>query len=58
MRFSGRMNRESLAKAEEQLRQWMTKKYLVSERDAEFAGYDPPWTPSPLRRNEALIRLK
>jgi hypothetical protein len=58
MRFSGRMNRESLAKAEEQLRQWMTKKGLVGDRDAEFAGYDPPWTPGPLRRNEVLIRLK
>ena len=58
MRFSGRMNRESLAKAEEQLRQWMTKKDLVGDRDAEFAGYDPPWTPGPLRRNEVLIRLK
>ena len=23
----------------------------------EFAGYDPPWTPGPLRRNEILIRL-
>jgi hypothetical protein len=24
----------------------------------ETAGYDPPFTPGPLRRNEVLIRLK
>lgn len=58
IRFAGRMNRESVAKAEEQLRTWMNKKGLVGELDAELAGYDPPWTPGPFRRNEVLIRLK
>ena len=58
IRFSGRMNRESVAKAEEQLRAWMNEKELVGEPDAELAGYDPPWTPGPFRRNEVLIRLK
>ena len=58
IRFAGRMNRESVAKAEEQLRTWMNKKGLVGEPDAELAGYDPPWTPGPFRRNEVLIRLK
>ncbi|MFM7516668.1 MAG: heme-binding protein, partial [Pirellula sp.] len=24
----------------------------------ETAGYDPPFTPGPLRRNEVLIRIK
>ena len=58
IRFAGRMNRESVTKAEEQLRTWTNKKGLVGELDAEFAGYDPPWTPGPFRRNEVLIRLK
>ena len=31
---------------------------LIGHDDAEFAGYDPPWTPGPFRRNEVLIRLK
>ena len=57
-RFAGRMDNESVATAEEQLRQWMNEQGLVADGDAEFAGYDPPWTPGPLRRNEALIRLK
>lgn len=58
IRFAGRMNRESVTKAEEQLRRWISKKGLVGELDAELAGYDPPWTPGPFRRNEVLIRLK
>jgi SOUL heme-binding protein len=58
IRFAGRMNPESVAKAEEQLRTWMNKKGLVGELYAELAGYDPPWTPGPFRRNEVLIRLK
>lgn len=58
IRFAGRMDPESVAKVEEQLRMWMNKKGLVGEPDAELAGYDPPWTPGLFRRNEVLIRLK
>jgi hypothetical protein len=36
----------------------MNDRELVGDGDAEFAGYDPPWTSGPLRRNEILIRLK
>jgi hypothetical protein len=57
-RFAGQMNRESVTNAEEQLRTWMSKKGLVAESGAELAGYDPPWTPDPFRRNAVLIRLK
>ena len=58
IRYAGRMNSESVAKAEVELRKWMNKKGLVGDGAAEFAGYDPPWTPGPLRRNEVLIRLE
>lgn len=27
-------------------------------KTAEAAGYDPPFTPGPMRRNEILVRLK
>jgi hypothetical protein len=30
---------------------------LTADVDAETAGYDPPWTPGPFRRNEVLIRI-
>jgi hypothetical protein len=58
IRFAGRMNQESFADAEIELRDWMMDNDLAGDGDAEFAGYDPPWTPGPLRRNEVLIRLK
>ena len=58
VRFSGKTNSESFAKFEEELRKWMNERGLNDAADAEYAGYDPPWTPGPLRRNEILIRLE
>lgn len=58
IRFSGRLNRESAAEAERKLRKWLVENDRTPEGDAERAGYDPPWTPGPFRRNEILIRLK
>ena len=58
IRFDGRLNSDSFANADERLRTWMSTRGLVGEGNAESAGYDPPWTPGPLRRNEVLIRLQ
>jgi DNA gyrase inhibitor GyrI len=63
MRFSGQLNAKSAKESESKLRTWMAIKGLVADDSAEgsgveTAGYDPPFTPSPLRRNEVLIRLK
>jgi len=58
IRFSGRTDDEALEKAEQRVREWMKGKGLVGDDGAEAAGYDPPWTPGPLRRNEVIIRLK
>jgi hypothetical protein len=58
VRFAGRISTDSYTKAEKGLRDWMDKKGLLGEGRAELAGYDPPWTPGPFRRNEILIRLK
>ena len=58
VRFSGRLSTESAARAERELREWMQQQGLEGEPHATSAGYDPPWTPGPLRRNEVLIRLR
>ncbi len=58
IRFSGRMDQESKAKNAEKLRQWIETKGRSGSDAVEFAGYDPPWTPNPFRRNEILIRLQ
>tara|TARA_R110002073_G_scaffold324568_1_gene502606 strand:+ start:984 stop:1601 length:618 start_codon:yes stop_codon:yes gene_type:complete len=58
IRFSGIMNTKTASEAEAKLREWIEQKGLVAEDAFETAGYDPPFTPGPLRRNEVLIRLK
>jgi hypothetical protein len=58
VRFAGRLSKDSLDRNEKELRAWMDGKGLVGDGDPESAGYDPPWTPGPMRRNEILIRLK
>ena len=55
--FDGQMTSCSTRSAEHKLRSWMTSRGLRGEDAAEYAGYDPPWTPGFLRRNEVLVRL-
>ena len=57
LRFTGRLENDA-AEAEEKLRQWIQQNDLKIDGAVELAGYDPPWTPGPLRRNEVLIRLQ
>lgn len=57
IRFSGRLNKDRCAAAEIRLREWILSQGLLGTASVESAGYDPPWTPGPLRRNELLIRL-
>lgn len=60
LRFSGQLNTKLSKESEAKLRNWMATKGLVADDSSgvETAGYDPPFTPGPLRRNEVLIRLK
>jgi hypothetical protein len=63
VRFSGQLTSKLAKESEVKLRAWMETKGLVAEDSAESsgvetAGYDPPFTPGPFRRNEVLIRLK
>ncbi len=58
IRFSGRMDAGSIAENESRLRTWIDAKGLRGTDASECAGYDPPWTPNPFRRNEILIRLQ
>ena len=63
VRFPGQTTSKLVKESEAKLRAWMESKSLVADVSAEVsgvesAGYDPPFTPGPLRRNEVLIRLK
>jgi len=57
IRFSGRISPDVASQQEAKLREWMKARGLRGDASAEVAGYDPPLTPPPLRRNEILIRL-
>lgn len=63
VRFSGALTAKSAKDAETRLREWMQTKgfeplSLGESNGVETAGYDPPFTPGPLRRNEVLIRIR
>ena len=63
LRFSGQLNSKLATESEAKLRTWMESKSLIADDSpkssgVETAGYDPPFTPGPLRRTEVLIRLR
>ena len=58
IRFAGQLNSATAREKEAELRKWLDANGIVGEEFAESAGYDAPFTPGPLRRNEVLIRLK
>ena len=58
IRFAGFMDAKKAETQEAKLREWLMARGLEGEETSERAGYDPPFTPGPLRRNEVLIRLK
>jgi DNA gyrase inhibitor GyrI len=55
VRFSGNGSASDLALMEARLRDWMKGEGLMPAGEAEFAFYDAPMVPGPLRRNEVLI---
>ena len=55
VRFSGRGSSADLALAEDALRSWMAARGLIAGGPAEYAFYDAPMVPPPLRRNEVMI---
>jgi DNA gyrase inhibitor GyrI len=57
VRFSGRLDSDVTKAQEAKLRQWMESKGIHGLDTVEAAGYDPPFIPGLLRRNEVLIRL-
>ena len=58
VRFSGRLDDSTWRDAKQRLRRWMSDHELTPDGPAESAGYDPPWTPGPLRRNEIFVRIE
>lgn len=58
IRFSGYFNQENIRINKERLTLWLEKQGLETEGDFIVAGYNPPWIPGFLARNEVLIKIK
>lgn len=58
IRFSGYFQQETILKNKQRLRQWLDEQGLGTEGDFIVAGYNHPWVPGFLARNEVLIQIK
>lgn len=58
VRFAGKGDDTTLAEQERKLRAWMEGKGLKAGGAAEYAFYNSPFIPGPLRRNEVLIPVE
>ena len=56
-RYSGRPDAEKRAEQEKKLLAWVKEQKLKVKGDVIWAGYNPPWTPGPMRRNEVLVEI-
>lgn len=57
IRFAGRVDQEVKEQQKSILKAWLELHGLQFVGEPEIAGYDPPWTPGPFRRNEILLRI-
>jgi hypothetical protein len=55
--FSGRAEDRQLAEQEDRLRGWISRQGEASEAEPEYAFYNSPMIPPPLRRNEVWLPL-
>ncbi len=57
LRFGGGRSAENEKAAIEQLKAWLGAQKIAGKGEPMFAYYDPPWTPTFMRRNEVMIRI-
>jgi hypothetical protein len=58
IRFSGFFRQDSIIKNRQRLSLWLEQQGLEPEGDYIIAGYNPPWVPGFLARNEVLVGIK
>ena len=58
IRFSGAGQMEAHRQKQAELEDWIAEHGYEITGPARYAGYDAPWKPSPLRRNEVLIPVE
>jgi hypothetical protein len=55
--FAGRPGDIGLTEQEDRLRGWLARRGETSEAEPEYAFYNSPVIPGPLRRNEVWLAL-
>jgi len=58
LRFSGGRNAKQEAATLARLQIWLAAQGLKTSTPPVYAYFDPPWTPSFLRRNEVMLRIE
>jgi effector-binding domain-containing protein len=58
IRFSGYFRPDAIQKNKQRLSLWLQEQGIETEGDFIVAGYNPPWVPGFLARNEVLIPIK
>jgi hypothetical protein len=54
----GYFQQDNIRKNKERLSLWLDEQGLETEGDFIVAGYNPPWIPGFMARNEVLIQIK
>lgn len=57
VKFNGYGSARDLSQMEEFLSEWIAKEGLTPKGDFEYAFYDAPMVPGPMRRNEVMIEV-
>jgi len=58
IRFSGRFKGKRFEEKKKELAAWAKSKKMRTDGEYTAAGYDPPWIPWFLKRNEVMVRVK
>ncbi len=58
IRYSGYFHGPKIKKAKFRLKTWLEKEGIETNGDFIVAGYNPPWVPWFLTRNEVMIEIK
>ena len=58
IQFRGYFNQDRIDRNKEKLTRWLAEQGLEAEGDFIVAGYNPPWVPGFLARNEVMVVIK
>ena len=58
LRFSGGRNAKRESETLARLQTWLAAEGLKTSAPPVYGYFDPPWTPSFLRRNEVMLRIE